>query len=132
MFVGFLFLLFPMGKYAAYGETLFEFDGLELIFGYKSNNNIVLGFNTVSFIMFLLILAGIIIPTLSIKPKKYALIGDKITTTSNLTAEKYDQIKEHHFTCFKTVDEDCDTLFPIKEKETYTIGVVTYTPAKVC
>ena len=78
MFVGFLFLLFPMGKYAAYGETLFEFDGLELIFGYKNNNNIVLGFNTVSFIMFLLILAGIIVPTLSIKPKKYALIGETI------------------------------------------------------
>jgi len=41
---------------------------------------------------------------------KYTLIGDKVTTTSNLTAEKYDQIKEHHFTCFKTVDEECDTV----------------------
>lgn len=78
VFVGFLFLLFPMGKYAAYGETLFEFDGLELIFGYKNGNNVILGFNVINFIMFLLILVGIIVPTLSIKYKKYALICETI------------------------------------------------------
>lgn len=42
--------------------------------------------------------------------KKYTLIGDKVTTNTNFTTEKYDQLHEHHYTCFKTVDEECDTV----------------------
>ena len=31
-------------------------------------------------------------------------------TTANYATEKYDQVKEHHYTCFKTVDEECDSV----------------------
>lgn len=43
----------------------------------------------------------------------YNLIGDKYVTptTSEFTAEKYDKIKEHHYTCFKTTEDGCSTVY---------------------
>ena len=45
---------------------------------------------------------------------KYRLIGDKVTTTGTTTAtynaEREALIKEHHYTCFSTTDDICDSV----------------------
>lgn len=78
IFLSFIFLLFPMGKYVAFDNVLYTFDGIELIFGYKSEKNVILGFNFAGLLMFILLLSGMIAPMFYQKTKKYGLIGETI------------------------------------------------------
>lgn len=43
----------------------------------------------------------------------YILSDDRYISTSNFTNEKEQNIQTHHFTCFKTVDEGCTSVYYI-------------------
>ena len=42
---------------------------------------------------------------------KYTLIGDKVVSSSNFTAEKNDLLKEHHYTCFSATSDTCTEVY---------------------
>ena len=67
--VSFVLLLFPSASYVVVGQTIYEFEGIELIFGYTSKND-VLNFNVLGFLMFILLIMSIISPMIHIKNLK--------------------------------------------------------------
>ena len=71
--IAFLFLLFPFFRYEVLGQTLYEFEGIELIFGYENLKETVLSFNIVGFVMFITLLASIVSPMFYSYSKKKGL-----------------------------------------------------------
>lgn len=43
--------------------------------------------------------------------KIYKLTGEQYLSTSNLTAEKYDNLKNHHYTCLSTTATECKEVY---------------------
>lgn len=42
---------------------------------------------------------------------KYTLAGEKVLTTSDFSNEKVELLKNHHYTCLKTVEEECTSVY---------------------
>ncbi|MBQ7104525.1 MAG: InlB B-repeat-containing protein [Bacilli bacterium] len=57
----------------------------------------------------------------------YNLIGDKVKTSTNFTEEKDNKIKEHHYTCFKTTEDGCSSVYYVYMSRDAQIFYVTLT-----
>ena len=77
--LGFVFLLFPCASYEVIDQTLYKFEGIELIFGYKSGKYEILGFNVIGFIMFIFLLVAIIAPLFYDKKPKLEIMIETIS-----------------------------------------------------
>lgn len=72
--LSFVFLLFPCSSYEVVDQTLYEFEGIELVFGYQSGKYEILGFNIFGLLMFIFLLVSIIAPLFYDRKPKLEII----------------------------------------------------------